>query len=270
MNCRRLLVIPLGRFSSKISEPLSLSRESYHFWFGRIDGIHLPEGMEESLSEDEKARANRIEFTTLRRRFLKSRFLLRLILSRYAGVEPESLSFGYGSKGKPYLKDGSAPQNLRFSTSDCGPYWACAVASGQDIGVDIERIRPFPGMNRFVKRYFSAREEKFFQSFDSLTRVRSFFEMWTAKEAYLKGTGDGVTLNLGEISTVPAPNWSFKIEIFSNGCWSRTPWKMCQIEPERDVTASLALRESPCEMQFLSLADPVVESQPLQATRVTW
>jgi 4'-phosphopantetheinyl transferase len=257
MNCRRLLVIPLGRLSSKISEPPALSRENYHFWFGRIDGIHLPEGMGGSLSEDEKARANRIEFTTLRSRFLESRGLLRLILSRYAGVEPESLSFRYGSRGKPYLKDDDALQSLRFSTSDCGPYWACAVASGQDVGVDLERIRPFAGMNRFVKHYFSTHEKKFFQSLDSLTRVRSFFEMWTAKEAYLKGTGDGVNLNLGEISTVPAPNGSFEIEIFSNGCWERTPWKICQIEPESGVVASLALQEEPCEVQFLSLAEAI-------------
>ena len=56
------------------------------------------------LSSDEKERANRFRFDRDKNRFIASRAILRTILSRYSGVEPGSLTFIYGTHGKPELK----------------------------------------------------------------------------------------------------------------------------------------------------------------------
>ena len=80
-----------------------------------------------------------------------------------------------------------------------------------DVGVDIEKIRPTDGE---LRRYIASDEE-----YDSIKDDKSFFELWTAKESIVKATGEGIA----HPNKVPALPLSGKkiykgMEFFSKNC----------------------------------------------------
>lgn len=92
--------------------------------------------------------------------------------------------------GKPYA------EGLFFSLSHSGGMVALATA-GEDIGIDIEKIRPFPKC--VVERKFSRNEQKLVN--EAIDKDEMCMRIWTAKEAWLKMTGSGIDRSLQEIDT---------------------------------------------------------------------
>ncbi len=83
--------------------------------------------------------------------------------------------------GQPYLSGDAA----FVSISHCDDRVVCAV-SDEPVGIDIEKIRPIrTGMAEKV----CTEEELSYVSQDT----GRFFEVWTAKEAYFKMLGTGIT-----------------------------------------------------------------------------
>lgn len=94
--------------------------------------------------------------------------------------------------GQPVLRGGSA----YVSISHCGPWVACAV-SDTPIGIDIEQIRPIKlGL---IDRVCIPEEKNYVQSDPG-----RFFEIWTAKEAYFKMLGTGIT-DFHSVNTLTLP-----------------------------------------------------------------
>ena len=114
--------------------------------------------------------------------------LCRKTISDYCSVSPEEIIFGYGEKGKPYVK--GLP--VCFSISHSGDYAVCVV-SDEEIGIDIEKIRP---INKRVADKFATEKEKEY----ILSSSNGFFEIWTLKEAYFKCIGTGLGKDIKEVS----------------------------------------------------------------------
>ncbi|HKM35633.1 MAG TPA: 4'-phosphopantetheinyl transferase superfamily protein [Lachnospiraceae bacterium] len=81
--------------------------------------------------------------------------------------------------GKPYLADHS---ELFFNVSHSGDY-AVLVLSNQEVGVDIQKWKPVSGS--FSKRLLHIQESCDFGE-------ENLFSIWTAKEAFVKCTGEGL------------------------------------------------------------------------------
>ena len=146
----------------------------------------------ELLSPDEVNRAERFYFAGDRPRFIISRANLRLILASYLHTQPHSLQFSYGARGKPSLDR----HPLHFNLSHTAKLAICAVSFSDEIGIDMEYLEPRSHTQQIARRFFHTHElEIFYQSNSDLA---VFYKIWTAKEAYLKGTG----LGLGKLSTV--------------------------------------------------------------------
>lgn len=176
---------------------VELRPDEVHVW--RVDvGALAPTGATalETLSEAERARASRFHFEADRRRFVASHAALRDILASYLGVEPSSLAFGEGPHGKPLLDAPEAGRSIRFSLSHSGGMALVAVSLGREVGVDVERVRPREDLDGFAARYFSPHEREALARIPSDDRLRTFFETWTLKEAYLKACGDGLLREL--------------------------------------------------------------------------
>jgi len=218
-----------------------MSREDTHLWFGFVDRPARAMGLAKNLSSDEKDRADGINSATLKNRFVASRGLLRAILGLYFNADPSSLSFEYGRHGKPYLSAANAARDIRFSVSNSGPYLACALVVGRDVGVDIESVRTFTSMDRFVNRFFSEDEKEEFQSLGRNARPRLFFEIWTSKEAYLKATGDGLARDPQSVSITRGSRQTVRVCVFSEGGWRPAPWTIYRFEPRVGLLASLAI-----------------------------
>lgn len=84
-------------------------------------------------------------------------------------------------KGKPYFEK----LKLHFSITHTANLWGCLLAPSS-CGVDIEYIRPC-NFEKIAGRFFSENEIKYVKE----EGIKGFFDIWTAREAYGKYTGEG-------------------------------------------------------------------------------
>jgi 4'-phosphopantetheinyl transferase len=144
------------------------------------------------LSSDEQARAARFVFLRDRVTFVAAHALLRQALSEYADVAPGAWIFEQAAHGKPRLGGRLAATGLRFNLAHTHGLVACVVARGAELGVDVESIRPGPAALDIAARFFSPGETAHLHECAGPERPARFIELWTLKEAYVKGTGEGL------------------------------------------------------------------------------
>jgi 4'-phosphopantetheinyl transferase len=127
--------------------------------------------------------------------------LVRRVLSTYRPVAPEAWRFTTGSHGKPLLDPDCG---LVFSVAHTDGLTVVAVCTGDEVGVDVERVdRRVPlGV---AGRWFAPAELEALAAAPEPERARRFLELWTLKEAYVKARGLGVIgLSLASFVIDPA------------------------------------------------------------------
>ncbi len=107
-------------------------------------------------------------------------------------------------RGKPYFPQ---RQDLFLSVSHSGGYFVCAF-SPCEIGIDLQEMRHLrgetpesavPRLNKMAKRFFHPAEAEYVGA-DTYQR---FFRIWTAKEAYVKMTGQGIDNDFSSLCVLP-------------------------------------------------------------------
>jgi len=151
------------------------------------------------LSTDERERARSYLFEKDRRRYIVRRGVLRTILGMYLRTNPATICFEYGAHGKPLLAREENPC-LRFSLSHSDGLALYAFSRTTALGVDIEAIRFISDIGSLVKDFFSSSEHAAYRALPAEQRVEAFFRCWTRKEAYIKATGEGLSLPLTSIA----------------------------------------------------------------------
>jgi 4'-phosphopantetheinyl transferase len=144
-----------------------------------------------SLSEAERKRADAFVAPEHRRRFIQAHSSLRQILNYHTGLDPGAIRFRSNKNGKPYLDNRTAVP-LSFNLSHSGELAVVAVGEVSEIGVDVERIRPMPDWEEIAKGIFHQAETEWVRAAVADHRAQAFFEVWTAKEAYVKASGRGL------------------------------------------------------------------------------
>ena len=119
--------------------------------------------------------------------------LLRQAAVRYTGRNAEEWPLALGEKGKPYFP--TEPQ-LQFSITHSGGYWMCAF-SQREVGLDLQVHQPCQ-KEKLSRRFFHPAEDAFLRR----KNYGDFFDLWSAKESYLKYTGQGITDELENFSVV--------------------------------------------------------------------
>lgn len=148
------------------------------------------------LSMEEKSRAERFKFAVHRNRFIIFHGFMRTVLANYLNMEPASLQFQEGDKGKPYLDDNAGnSQSLQFNLSHTQDVALLAVTQGSEIGIDIEHIERKTDWKGVCRRFFTKAEQyALFSLPTEALQERAFYELWTRKEAYMKVLGSGLSL----------------------------------------------------------------------------
>lgn len=155
------------------------------------------------LSDDERSRAARFAFERDRDRFILSHGLLRRLLSQYTHIEAGEIRFTTGEHGKPALSgQPAASAGIRFSLSHSGEYALVAVAHGREVGVDVEARKANLECLKLAERFFAPPEARAIATLHGEAQQRLFYRLWTAKEAYLKGRGVGLSLGLERFEIV--------------------------------------------------------------------
>ncbi len=157
-------------------------------WRALTDGLAAAELQEGARRRDELDR----------RRFLAARGWRRGVLAAQLGCHPTEVPIVVDDRGKPHLRDGG-PGRLRFSASRSGGVCLVACSQSMEVGVDIEVIDPRTEVGRFARRFFTPGEQRALEGLAEADRRPALFACWARKEAYLKGTGEGLDVPTSRI-----------------------------------------------------------------------
>jgi 4'-phosphopantetheinyl transferase len=128
------------------------------------------------------------------------------------------------------------------------------------VGVDVERIRPETNALELAERFFSPPEVKWLRSQPPAQLVPSFFACWTAKEAYIKAQGEGLSLPLSSFGVLPRLSGSeLHLQVYANAEESRR-WSMWQLDLGPDLRAALAVEGENCRVRLGQWPSPEGES----------
>lgn len=149
-----------------------------------------------TLSPDEHARAGRYRDPVDADAFTWARGLQRTILGTHLSAPPDSLQFVQDGDGKPTLAR-AGNGCCEYNASHSGELLALAISSAP-VGVDIERARPMPGLEKVARRVFDPATSAAIAAAPDGAREPRFFTAWTALEAHAKLHGHGVWRILSE------------------------------------------------------------------------
>lgn len=218
----------------------SLKPGILHIWLVDIDiQFQGVSSMEELLSPEEVDRSGRYRFEQDRIRFIIRRGILRVLLSRYTGINPVEIEYLTSPLGKLSL-----PLNpLQFSVSHSQDRIAYAFTLEQDTGVDIERIKPLQELTQLVETWFSTEECALWSDLNPSDRLESYYHVWTQKEAFMKASGEGLTYPLGDFSVSADTHKAGRLLSIKNEDASH--WKMITLsEPGWRVAACIQSESS--------------------------
>jgi 4'-phosphopantetheinyl transferase len=152
----------------------------------------------EVLDDTERARAARFAFDRDRDLFIFSHGFLRLTLAHYVGADARELRFTTSPLGRPEL-DTEGMTAIRFNLSHTDALVGCIIARSADCGIDVERLDRIEHRD-LVARVLAPAEYTAWLALDEEGQRDRFFEIWTLKEAYLKGRGLGLSYPLNDIA----------------------------------------------------------------------
>jgi len=151
----------------------------------------------------------------LRHRYVVAHGAVRSILGAGLGIAPDAVVLsrhcarcGDDAHGKPQVVVDGAPSGLlQFSLSHSESVAVVAVAIGARVGVDVEVERPRGRLDALAARVLASEAYADWLDLPASDQLRSFLEQWTAKEAYLKAIGAGITVSLRDVP-VDADGWT--------------------------------------------------------------
>ena len=164
-------------------------------------------------------------------------------------------------RGKPYFPD--CPQ-IHISPSHSGDYFLCAVADFP-VGADIQIHDGLPDempedaeirLHRIAKRYFTPGEAAFIQT-DTGER---FFRLWTARESYVKYTGQGIDETFEKICVLPNGEQTLPMAPIHGGIvgWRALEVAFCQVRLAAAYTICVCARED-FSLEVIWLTDKTSE-----------
>jgi 4'-phosphopantetheinyl transferase len=183
--------------------------------------------VKKQLSEAEIAYAERFRSPEDKNRFSSGRQVLKLLCSKYLGIPAGEVVITGARHEKPAVRQ-DVNSSFHFNLSHSGA-WILIAFADSELGIDIEEIKAGFTFRDIVEDQFSEAERKFV--FHSPNPRRSFYELWTRKEALLKAWGSGLQTDL---RTVPSLDG---IHPLSSGHRS---WKLESFPADNDYQAALA------------------------------
>jgi 4'-phosphopantetheinyl transferase len=172
------------------------------------------------LSPEERARADAFRGEGYRRDYVLAHGALRWVLGQSMGASPEAVRFAAGSfreagvaaikpaydfrSGPGNLAEGNEPE-LRFNLSHTQGSALIGVASGRELGIDIEWHRPMDDLEGMARAIMSDVELASWVAVSEEERTSAFYNVWTRKESYLKGIGLGLYHSLHDVTVPVSP-----------------------------------------------------------------
>ena len=219
-----------------------LSANEVHVWLMEIDepSRALLADWRRCLDSDELARADRFHFERDRIIYTAAHWLLRSALTEVGGLPTAAWRFATGPHGKPRIDAALGHDALSFNLSHTKGLVACAVTLQAEIGVDVELVEPRRSGLDIAEHYFSAAEVVSLRAMPSAQQMRTFFRLWTLKEALIKTTGEGLQRALDSFSFALDP---VTVAFHPHNPDEAARWSFWELEPTAHHATALAIRQ---------------------------
>ena len=146
----------------------------------------------ENLPTNEIAKSEEYHYSQDKLRFTKCRSILRSTLSKWLGKDPKTIHMTTEMNGKPYINE--IPQ-IKFNITHTDGFAGIALCKDFEVGLDVENTTRATDIDAVSKKVFTDTEREKISSKKTIDKKVMFFRLWTAKEAFLKNTGHGLTLD---------------------------------------------------------------------------
>jgi len=147
------------------------------------------------LDDGERARAEKYKRADDRTRYVTCRAILKLLLSKYVGIDVLDIKLQYSPNGKPTLP---GMTSIQFNVSHSRDLLLWGISKGNIIGVDVEHMERKIPVSALALVCTEAELNKL-HSVPSHLRNERFINCWTRKEALFKAAG--TTGHQFEVST---------------------------------------------------------------------
>lgn len=191
----------------------------------------------QSLSLDERERADRFKFDEPRIRLVRCRHALRSLLGNWLAINPCDLRFEYGAYGKPSVQ--GVPCAPSFNVSHSHDWGLIAITATGDLGIDVERIEPRTSWNGLARRFYSPREFAQLEALAPAQQLEGFYRTWTGKEAFIKAIGRGLSFPLANFSVQGDPNQSPQLLAVDDDPSAASTWQMENVSPADRYAATV-------------------------------
>jgi len=213
-----------------------------HVWLMELDAPPpaLLAEWRQCLDADELARADRFHFERDRIIYTAAHWLLRSALAAAGGLPAAAWRFANGPHGKPRIDPALGQDALSFNLSHTKGLVACAITLEAEIGIDVELMEPRRSELDIAEHYFSAAEVGLLRAMPSARHMRTFFRLWTLKEALIKTTGEGLERALDSFSFAFDP---VTVAFHPDDANEAARWTFWELEPTSHHAMALAIRQ---------------------------
>ncbi len=201
------------------SASLDVEDERFRFYRSCMDSV-------------EQARFSQFQPERARVRYICARGILKELLGLYTGVDPKTISFDYGPKGKPYLTTDSE-LSIQFNSTDTKNEALYAFCYNAELGVDIEFTSRVVNHSGLAKKKLTLQEFDYYNSLPEEFQRECFLSLWTRKEAYGKARGVGIRYTLNTTNLIGSKGLNDTTVTDQNG----KIWELIQVSPKDDITA---------------------------------
>lgn len=174
----------------------AIEAQPVRIYVSRLAGCppaHLAFLKRKILSPEERLRANRLMKPTARAAYIVAHALKRTALESLIGRPPV---LQLDPNGKPYVEG----HPVEFNLSHTEGFVALAIANDRPVGVDIEALARRALPESVLTTSLTAEER--LSVFSGGSPQATFLTHWTAKEAYVKATGEGLRRNFAELALI--------------------------------------------------------------------
>jgi 4'-phosphopantetheinyl transferase len=164
------------------------------------------------------------------------------MLMHYAEVR-EVPALARSQRGKPFAP--SLP-SIDFNLSHARDHVLIAVARGQPLGVDIERIDRNVDIEGLSRRFFAASEADALDALPETLRAEAFVRLWTCKEAVLKALGEGLAFGLERVAfALDGAGMPTGLAALASEAGRLDAWQLALLEPASGFLGALAWQGRP-------------------------
>jgi 4'-phosphopantetheinyl transferase len=203
--------------------------------------------LKQYLSRSEAARADRFIHQDDVYRLTVAYGGLRILLSGYLSLSPDTFILKTHQHGKPYLDN----QEIYFNISHSNHWVMWAFAWDHPVGIDVEYEREKVEVLELAKRFFSAQEYQALKQIANGHQRTAFYQCWTRKEAFIKGVGKGLFYPLKEFSVPLDPHLNGHNILHKDR--DTAPWYLYSLNMPKKYQAALAVNHQVKKIEINTL-----------------